>query len=377
MRSINPVPLAPVASRPRGAVKLNDTLITGWVGWEAESNSYYSADTFRVTFIVDRLPPDRDKRWFSAQADMLVELFGGYPDDPERYSLTDLTSELYGRVDDIDFDIVAGTIELVGRDLTSVFIDAKTTEKWPNLTASQIATQLARRHGLTPVVTATSNKVGKYYEIDHVNLTDQRSEWDVLTYLAHIEGFVVYVSGRELHFGPKTDPESTPYLIQWSPPDDSRGYPEANAVDLKFTRALTVSRGIQVVVRTWNAKQKKGFTVSYPSKAKTTQAGKAKPFGGAQIFSYTIPGLTQEQALQRAQKIYDELIAHEMKLVARMPADPLLRVTTMIEVAGTDTDWDQRYFPDSVVRRMSMNMSDGYVMSVNAKNHAPDSTVTL
>ncbi len=271
---------------------------------------------------------------------------------------------------------MAGTIELVGRDLTSVFIDAKTTEKWPNLTASQIATQLAQRHGLTPVVTATNAKAGKYYEIDHVNLTDQRSEWDLLAYLAHIEGFVVYVKGKELHFEPKTDPDSTPYLIQWVPPDDTKGYPEANVVDMKFSRALTVSRGIQVVVRTWNAKQKKGFTVSYPNKAKTTQAGKAKPFGGAQIYSYTIPGLTQEQALERAQKIYAELIAHEMKLqISRMPADSILGVTTMVEVAGTDTAWDQKYFPDSVVRRMSM--TDGYVMSLNAKNHAPDSTVTL
>ncbi len=135
MRSLNQVPIAAAATRPRGAVKLNDTLITGWVSWEAESNGFYSADTFRVTFVADMLPSDRDARWFSEQSDMFVELFGGYPNDPDRYELTDLVSELYGRVDDIDFDIVAGTIELVGRDLTSVFIDAKTTEKWPNLTA--------------------------------------------------------------------------------------------------------------------------------------------------------------------------------------------------------------------------------------------------
>ncbi|WP_331693480.1 hypothetical protein [Pandoraea sputorum] len=376
MPSLNPMPLVPMATWPRGAVRLNDSLITGWVSWDAESNSFYSADTFRVTLVADMLPPDRDTRWFSEQEDMFVELFGGYVGDPERYSLTDLDSQLYGRVDDIDFDIVAGTIELVGRDLTSAFIDAKTTEKWPNLTASAIAIQLAKRHGLTPVVTATTSKAGKYYEIDHVNMSDQRSEWDILTYLAHVEGFVVYVSGRELYFEPKTDPNATPYLIQWVPPDESKGYPSSNVIEMKFTRSLTVSRGIQVVVRTWNAKQKKGFTVSYPNKAKSTQAGKAKPFGGVQTYSYTIPGLTQEQALQRAQTIYAELVAHEMKLsIPRMPADSILKVTAVIQVAGTGTAWDQRYFPDSVVRRMSM--SDGYAMSVNAKNHAPDSTVTL
>lgn len=375
MRSLNDPRASSDSSQPRGAVRLNDLLIDGWKSWEVENNNWYSADTFRVKFIIQELPPERDEAWFSEQSIMFVELYGGWPADPDNFSCSELTSQIYGKVDDIDYDPVAGTIELIGRDLTSEFIDNKTTEKWPNLTASEIAIKLAKRRNLNPVVTKTTDKVGKYYEIDHVNLTDQRSEWDLLNYLAHLEEFVVYVRGTHLYFGPKTDPNSTPYVVEWQKPDADNPIPESNTVDLKFRRSLTVARGIQVVVRSWNAKQKKGFTVSYPNKAKSTQAGKAKPFGGAQIYSYTIAGLTKEQALQRAQSIYAELVAHEMKLTATLPADDLVNVTTMLQVIGTGTKWDQTYFPDSITRRMDFD--GGYPMTIDAKNHSPDSQVQL
>lgn len=373
MPSLNVLPVQPSARQPRGAVKLNDTLIDGWLSWEVESNSFYAADTFRITFLKNMLPAERNARWFSELTTAFVEIFAGFPPNADNYRTTDLTSMLYGRVDEVEFDLVRGRIELIGRDLTSEFIDAKTTEKWPNNTASQIATDLAVRRGLTPVVTPTTTKVGTYYDIDHVTMTDQRSEWDILNYLAHLEQFAVYVRGKTLYFGPKPDPKAAPYVLQWQPPEGDRGYPVGNFMDLRFTRGLTVSRGIQVVVRSFLSKGKKSITATYPSKANSTQAGKAKPFGGTQIYTRTIPGLTQEQALKRAQSIHAELIAHEMKLTASLPGDNILGIDTMVQVIGTDTAWDQTYYPDSITRRMSFE--EGYMMNLHAKNHAPDSTV--
>ncbi len=373
MLSLNPLPALSAATQPRGAVKLNDTLIEGWVSWEVESNNFYAADTFRITFLKNMLPAERNANWFSELQTAFVEIFAGFPANPDDYRASELTSMLYGRVDEVEFDIVRGRIDLIGRDLTSEFIDAKTTEKWPNKTASQIATDLAVRRGLTPMVTATSTLVGTYYDIDHVTMTDQRSEWDILNYLAHLEQFAVYVRGKTLYFGPKPDPKATPYVLMWQDPNADQAFPEGNFMDLRFTRGLTVSRGIQVVVRSFNSKAKKAFTATYPNKGSTTQAGKAKPFGGTQIYTYTIPGLTQEQALQRAQTIYAELIAHEMKLSAVLPGDNILGIDTMVQVMGTGTAWDQTYYPDSVTRRMSFD--EGYSMNLHAKNHAPDSVV--
>jgi phage protein D len=368
--------LIPSARTPRGAVKLNGELIAGWMEMEVTNNAYYSADTFRCKFAGAMLPPDRDADWFSQQRDMYVELFIGFPPDPTSFTPYDLDSFIYGQVDHVSVDPITNTIEVDGRDLTRVFIDDKTTQKWPNQTSSQIATQLAEAHGLVASVTATTTKVGKFYEIDHVNMADERSEWDLLTYLADLEGFKVWVRGQTLYFHPAPSPLTTPpYQIVYQVSDTGAG-PKANFEAVRFQRALTVSRGIQVKIRSWNKKFAKGFTVSYPSNVKTIKVGSATVGAGAQIYSKTVPNLTKDQALQRAQSWYNQIVAHEMKLEGlTIPGDNDLDTTSLIQLSGTGTAFDQVYFPDSITRRLSFD--GGYEMTIEAKNHAPDSTVTL
>jgi len=368
--------LTPTGRQPRGAVKVNGELITGWIDFELDNNSFYSADTFRCRFAGGLLPTDRNAAWFSQQQDMFVELFIGFPSDPSNYSASDLQSWIYGQVDHIEIDPVTYTIEVDGRDLTRVFIDAKTTQKWPNQTSSQIATALAQKHSLTPVVTATTTMVGKYYEIDHVNMADERSEWDILNYLADLEGFKVWVRGQSLYFQPAPVPaNTTPYQIVYQVATTSSG-PKANFENLKMQRALTVSRGIQVKVRSWNKKFAKGFTVAYPTSAKTIKVGSSSIGAGGQVYSKTVANLTQDQALQAAQNWYKQLVAHEMKLEGlTMPGDNDLDITSIIQFGGTGTAFDQQYFPDNINR--SMSFDGGYSMTVTAKNHAPDSQVVV
>lgn len=366
--------LIPTGRQPRGAVKVNGELIKGWIDFDVDNHGFFSADTFRCKFAGALLPSDRDVAWFTDQQDMFVELFIGFPQDPANYSASDLKSWIYGQTDHITLDPITNTIEVDGRDLTRVFIDTKTTQKWPNKTSSQIATMLAQNHGLTPVVTATITAVGKYYEIDHVNMADERSEWDILNYLANLEGFKVWVRGKSLYFQAPPDPtKTTPYSLIYQVATTSSG-PKANWEAARLTRALTVSRGIQVKIRSWNKKYAKGFTVSYPSNVKTIKVGAATVGTGAQIYSKTVPNLTQDQALQYAQKWYQQIIAHEMKIDGlTMPGDNELDTTSIIQLSGTGTKFDQIYFPDSISR--SMSFDGGYEMTINAKNHSPDSTV--
>jgi phage protein D len=371
---LNTVPAPSEGRRPRGLVRVNDVVLPGWVEWEAEGNSFYQADTFRVQFAVSALPADHGADWWSRQQEIFVELFGGFPDDPDHFAPTDLKSELYGRVDQLDFDIVAGTIVLTGRDLTSVLIDTKTTQKWPNLTASGIATAIAVEHGLTPVVTSTTTKAGTYYEIDHVALTDERSEWDLLTWLARQEQFNVYVRGKELHFEPAASPSDTAYLLKWVPPS-ADAPPQFNGVSLSFSRNLTLAKGITVTVRSWHTKSKKSFSESFPRTGRSIQAGKAKPFGATQAYTYTIPNLTPEQALQKAQALHKEITDHEMRMSATLPGDAILTTRNVIQVAGTGTAFDQIYYPDSIKRVLSA--SGGYDMSVTSKNHSPESLAAV
>lgn len=363
----------PVSRQPRGIVKVNDTRIEGWIDVEVVNNNYYSADTFSVKFASSLLPAELNASWFAKQTDMYVEIFIGFPDDADDYTPADLKSWIYGQVDMITIDPFAQLIDVSGRDLTRVFIDTKTTQKWPNRTSSQIVTELATGAGLTPVVTATTTKAGKYYEIDHVNMTDERSEWDILCYLAEQEGFQVYVRGKSLYFSPKPDDSTSPYTITCNTDDEA--YPISNVERLSFARALTVSRGIQVVIRSWHGKYGKAFTATYPSRSSSIQAGKATLFGGTQVYKRTIPNLTQEMANQKAKALYDQIIQHEMKAEFEMPGDDDLDTTSVIKFVGTDTAFDQTFYPDSITR--TLNLDSGYSMHCTAKNHATESDSTV
>ncbi|MDT9121029.1 hypothetical protein RSW84_26680, partial [Escherichia coli] len=56
---------------------------------------------------------------------------------------------------------------------------------------------------------------------------------------------------------------------------NEQGVPTANFQTLRTSRSLTVAKGITVVVKSPSLKTSKSVTGYYPSKPKTTQAGKA------------------------------------------------------------------------------------------------------
>ena len=373
-------PTFSAARQPRGLVQVSTpsapqwVTVPGWVDFSADSNTYYQADTWRCTFAASALPATFDINWWSRQKQALVRIFAGFPANPDKFTEGDLSQIIYGQVDDLSYDPAAGSLRLSGRDMAAAFIDAKTAEQWMNQTASQIATLLAQRHGLTPVVTATTAKVGSYYYGgDSVQVHTERSEWDILTFLAQQEEMVVYVRGGDLHFEPPTPEGSASYLLQWQPPTSAISYPSFNGVRIELSRAMNVAKGLVVVVQSINPKTKKVVTGRYPAGAKTIAPGKASPFGDTQIITRRIPNLTPEKAYAKAQALHREYTQHEVKLVATMPADNVLQGTSIIELSGTGTAFDQTYYPESVERTMSMN--EGYNMTVRAKNHSPQSVV--
>lgn len=352
--------------QPRSIVKVNGTTITGLKGWSWDGNTMFQADTFGVAFAVGALPAGYGADWFSKQTTIDVEIFLGYPQDPANFDPSELESLFQGRVDEACVSWDGVTLKLTGRDRTADFLDSKTSAKYPNQTASQIATKLAQNHGLTPVVTTTSTKVGLYYKQDNVRLQDDRTEWDLLTWLAREEQFVVYVKGAELHFEPKPTGSAT-YSVTCVPGANGQT-PSANLVRLETTRVLTVARDIAVNVRSWNSKQKKAFT----RKAVRNKSGSSATI---QQYTYTIAGLTPDQAQQRANQILAELSRHEMRLSMSGPADDLLGKADVIGLTGTGTAFDQTYFPDSIARRFSI--SDGYAWRVEAKNHSAEGQANL
>jgi phage protein D len=354
--------------QPRGLVKINGSVVPGLIWFETDANEFSSPDTFRVQLAMGDMPQARRFSWYAAQADMEVELFAGFPSDPDDFSAEELDSLFFGKADDVEFDEAQQTVELVGRDLTAAFVDNKTSEKYVNQTASQVAEALAAKYGLAAEVQDTTQRVGVYYAAEHVDLKSDRTEWDLLTWLARQEGFRVYVKGKTLHFAaPPSTSAAKPFVFEKKKATDD-GPAAWNGQDVRFHRSLTVAKDIAVTVTSWNAKQKRAFTV---------KATRSKKGSGANVqkYAYRIANLTLEQAQQRANKLLAEISQHEMKLHVEGPADTALAIDSVIRVKGTGTGFDQIYFPQSIARRL--DNSGGFQWEVDAKNHSPESEPNL
>ncbi len=373
---LNSVPALPAARQPRAIVRVNGEVMPGWIEWEVENNTHYLADTFRVGFAVSALPANRGPDWFAAQSVLVIEILAGFPADADRYTAADLESLIVGRADEFSYDPVRRVLELGGRDLTALMVDTATFEKFQQKTSSEVAAIIAQRHGLTAVVTATKTKVGGYYRLENARLTSKMSEWDMLTWLAGEEGFIVYVAGNALYFQPQPVDVVNPYALQWQQPTGERGGAVFNGMELRFARNLTLARDVIVTVRSANPLT--GRTLTQTVHATHTQstvlAGAPQPTGAAQTYVFNVPGKTQAELLKIAQSKLAEITKHEMRLEASMPADSLLTTTSVLQVTGTGTVFDQNYYPESITRRMSPG--EGYRMDVRAKNHSPESQVS-
>jgi phage protein D len=273
-------------------------------------------------------------------------------------------------VDNAEYDPISRMLTLSGRDLSAPLIDSKTAEKFVNQTSSQIATTLAQRHGLNASVQPTTAKAGTYYEIDNVVLTQEQTEWDLLIYLAEHEGFDVWVSGQTLYFQPSPVNTAPPYLLLSPSPDNTAL--ASNAVNIRVSRSETLAKDVIVKVQSWNQQQQRSFVVTY----KVTQAFKSQRTGGqSQIYSFVVPNLNRDQALKLAKAKAEEITRHERILTASLPGDNLLTTRAIVQLVGTNTAWDQYYYPDTVSRRLSA--AEGYRMELRAKNHSTQSTVVL
>lgn len=350
-----------LARKPSGVVLLNGTQVP-WMRWSVTNNGYYRADTYSLVLPTSALPKGLQSADLADTAKMSVEIRCAV-DGSSPVSL------ITGGVDDLSQSWEGGTISLSGRDRTADFLDAKTAEKFQNQTSSQIIQTLAGRHGMTADVEATSTPSGRYYEIDHDRLTDETTEWDLITYLAQKEGYFAWVSGSVLHFRPASEVQGKPVSILWTPASSSAPA-SSSVIGLTTQRSFTLAPDVQVIVWTWNHKQKTHFKVT----AKGKKTGKSKSSGPPQTYTFVVPGLTRDQAQQLAQNKLEEITRHERVLDLTMVPDVTLTPRNQLQLQGTATSWDQAYWVDEVVREMAQ---DEFTQTVKAKNHSPQTTVNV
>lgn len=350
---------------PNFQLLANGNILWGAVRIEVTSNNHYAADCFsgEVSLSAD---PNYGLSWWASQADVQIEA---------KMSLDQSSwqSIIIGRIDHLQFDLTTNCVRFDGRDFTADLIDAKTQDTFANQTSSQIATTLAARHGLTADVQSTSTLVGTYYQLEHDRITHdnfsrQTTEWDLLIYLAQQEGYDVWVSGTTLHFKPAGSTGST-YTVNYTQPSP---IPALNVSRLHMERSLTLAKDIQVTVKSTNLKNGKAYTrIVKGHNAKSPGASNSN----TQNYVFVKPGLTPDQALQYAQQRLTELSKHERVISLEMAGEANITPRDMIQLVGTNSEFDQLYYLDEIHR--CMDFEQGFVQNMRAKNTSPRTQTTV
>jgi phage protein D len=342
---------------PRLQILANGTPIQGVVEAEVLSNNHYAADRFTAVVAIG-IDLWATAAYWASQTDILLDV---------QFSLdggATYTSLIQGLIDNVSIDVLTATLRIEGRDLTASMIDNRTQETFANRTSSEIAAIFAQRHSLTPVVTATTTPVGRYYQSEHDRValnqfSRSMTEWDLLTFLAGQEGFDVFVSGTALYFQPPPSTLAMPYVVT-----------PALLQDLRLDRSLTLARDIVVTVKSWNSRQQNAFTQTVRSSGRAgAGAAATRQAGPPQNYVFVRPNLTMNDALKLAQQKAAELTQHERVWEATMPGDLTLDSRSMIQLVGTATDFDQTYFVDIIDRHLSVER--GFVQRLRAKNTSP------
>jgi hypothetical protein len=346
-------------------------VVPGAMSCSITNTNNFHGDRYSASFAVS-LSGDGSFAWWESQSDLEAEVQIGLvpPGQPE--SSVVWTPYIQGPVDRIACNFTGASVQIDGRDYTAKLIDWKTQLANVNQTSSEIVEAICEQVGVMCQATKTTTPVGRYYQIEHDRISLNQfhrsiTGWDEIVMLARWEGFDAFFIGETLHFQPTVDLTSDPYLLWWQ--EDENGRITSNMVSFSGDRALTVAKGVQVIVKSWHGKQGKGFTSGYPNK-NPTSAANAK----VQQYVFIRPNLTQDQALQLAQRLYTEIIRNERTISVGLPGDNILTVQVPIKVTGTGTGFDQAYYVDTITRTVD---DQGYRMTLTAKNHSPQTETTV
>lgn len=359
-------------SEPRFILKAGDTVLD-WCKWEYEHTGLQEAGTIRIELPI---PADKWAFW-TQQTELNIDAYFGYPPDPHNYSATDLTKLMTARIDELDFDPARGVLSLSGRDLTSLLIDEKTSEKYPNMTASQIALLLAAKVGLKTKIQPTTKTVGSYYAADHVYLQQEQTLWTLLTYLAQRESMQCFVLGDTLYFGNfQSQLAPNPYVITVQPPSTDRPYTIANAKTLKFSHSMTIARDIEVTVRSYHGARNASYKATATRTREKITARGMLSYGAVQKYDYIIPGLDKGGCQERALQIAQQISQHEYRVEASLPGAEILYPWTPFEVKGTGTPFDATYKISRITR--SFNPAAGtFDVQISAKTEPAQQTIEM
>ncbi len=321
---------------PAIQVIANGQLLAGVYELEVNSNAYLGADRFSFHAAMD---DSGALIWPSLpiEVSISVGLDGSW------------IQLISGEADTIEIDPVRRNLSVAGRDATAIFIRSQTSESFENVTSSDVAVLLAQRHGLSASVTATTSLIGRFYQDGHTRSALSQhgratTEWDVLCWLAQIEGYDVWMRGSILNFQPPA-PRQNSFIVSAD-----------SCISMQLTRDLATALGIIVEVQSWN---------SAAQMVVTQQASYGVAPTTGQKMIVLRPNLSPDDALSLAQRTVAIAASHERALSYEAPADLVTTPRMCIELQGTGTDFDGQYLIFEIERRYSTRR--GFTQQVSAR----------
>lgn len=335
---------------PRLRLMVNNAEVLGTTSAEIVQTALCSAGRYALTISTTEVPNLGVKYWSDVARVHLKVQVSLNRDLP----YNDL---IEGYCDSIRIDPILGLTHIEGRDLSVSLLESRTPGSFQNKTSSEIVAELARAHGLDPVITATSSLVGRYYAGDHNILSLAQSarlatDWDMLVMLAYTEGHDVFVKGRSLYFQPHNPPGAQVLPIYYD-----------NLITLRMGRHLPLNDGVQVTVKSWNSK---GSYVVSESTGGTGSAPSSSQY--LRTYSAIRPGLTSDEATSLGRRMSDSVSIHSKYIEFTMLGDTSLNPRQSIRLLGTRTAFDQLYQIESITRRF--RVQGGYTQMVRATRMA-------
>ena len=345
--------------RPRCRVVIAGSAVDGCHSVEVSTSNLGQAGSFFIQVAGHPGSATSRTSWFDSDVIDLSIQMGFLPPGLPEGALT-WQEVMSGRVDRIRLDPVGGVITLEGRDYAARLLDLPVTEGFLNSTSSQIAQQLAERCGLTASIAGTSAMIGQYYQIEHARLALTRfsrfsTAWDLLSTLAQLEGFDLWVQGSSLYFQSSSSASSNVRHIDFRPPDQERASPSLNVSSLILDRSLALAGGVPVSVSSWNSRQRKRVEARSANGTRTSAA----------VLNVVRPNLLPDTAQILADGIFSQTSGHERTLTVRMPGDLVLSPRDDIRLSGISDGWDGNYRVDSLDREMTL--TGGFVQHFKAK----------
>ena len=237
----------------------------------------------------------------------------------------------------------SGTFTVVrGYDQTHRFFRGRVTSSYLQMTASDIATAVAKRAGLQIGEVTQTTTVHDHYS--QVGQTD----WELLSQLARANNLEVAVREGKFSFCAPSQAGAAP-----SPAGPARPQPLVLTLGkdlLRFRSVLTSAAQVeQVEVRGWDLATKKALTATEPAATtrielpSMTPAQLAKAFGGPDYVATDVPYRTQAEVDEAAKVLADELASSFAEFEGTARGRPELRAGAPIAIDGLGAPFDGKY----------------------------------